>query len=272
MLWFNRREREEKSKTVRPPIEMLETRTLFSTAATVVATVPGPIPGPTIAGVVVHDKIGVNIANNDVVHARGRATIALFISTDNVLSSDDAQIQTPKSYPLNIAPGHNRTIKINVKSFPQNLNGSYYILAQVTGSAVNPVTAASTTLITVEQPEKDLAGVVVHAPAHGHAGHRIPVRVQVTNDGNILAHGKLAVAFALSASQDGSSPTGLGSLTRPINLKPGKSVMLNFSVPLALGVPTGNEYVVATVDPSNAFLDPNLSNNTSTDQTPIIIT
>ncbi|HWF43842.1 MAG TPA: CARDB domain-containing protein, partial [Candidatus Kapabacteria bacterium] len=103
-------------------------------------------------------------------------------------------------------------------------------------------------------------------------GRRVPVSVTVTNDGNILAKGNLAVNFGLSATQDGATPASLGSLTKRINLKPGKSTVVHFSVPLALGVATGSQYVVATVDPSNAFLDPNLVNNVFTDQQPITIT
>ena len=273
MFSFKRRSRDVRFRPVGAGIEQLEPRAYLSaTPATIAVTVPGPIPGSEIAGVVVNDRIGVNISDNDVVKAHGKATIALFASVDQTLSSDDAQLQDASVVPVNIAPGRNHTFKIRVKSFPQNLNGTYYILAEVTGTGVNPAIASSTSTIAIEQAEIDLANTAVSAPLNGHAGHHIPVTVHLTNDGNIPAKGPLAVAFSLSATQDGASPVSLATLTRHINLKPGVSTVLHFSVPLALGIPTGNEYVVVNLDPSDAFLDSNLANNILVDQQPITIT
>ena len=81
------------------------------------------------------------------------------------------------------------------------------------------------------------------------------------------------MGFGISETPDGSTvPVSLGSLTKRILLKPGKSSVIHFMVPLPLGIPTGNQYIVATVDPSNAFLDPNLANNINVGQAPVSIT
>ena len=48
--------------------------------------------------------------------------------------------------------------------------------------------------------------------------------------------------------------------------------MIKYVVSLPLGSPVGNEYLVADVDPSNLFMDSNLTNNVSVGQVPISIT
>ena len=263
----------KKSQSVRPAIETLEGRAYLSgVPATVAVTVPGPIPSAVIAGVKANDKISVNVANNDVNRAKGRISITLFASLDNTLSVDDAQIQPATIAGIAIAPGHNHSYKINVKTFPQNLSGNYFILANVAGTGVNTQVGASITQANVLPAFRDLAGTVLSAPGNGRVGHKIPVTVQVTNSGNIPAKGSLGVEFGLSLSNAGTSPVALGTLSKPISIKPGQSKVIHFSVPLAVGLPTGNQYIVADVDPNNVFLDPNLANNINTFQTPISVT
>ena len=53
--------------------------------------------------------------------------------------------------PEHYAPGKNHTFRIHVKAFPQNLNGTYFIIGEITGTAVNSSVASSTTTIAVEQ-------------------------------------------------------------------------------------------------------------------------
>jgi CARDB len=95
------------------------------------------------------------------------------------------------------------------------------------------------------------------------------VTLNLTNDGNTAAAGPLLIAFAASPNADGSDPFNLVTLSTPIKLAPGASKLLRLKVPLPIGAPTGNEFLVTTVDPNNAFADPNESNNVSISVTAI---
>jgi hypothetical protein len=255
-----------------PAVEPLESRAYMSVVpATVTVTVPGPVPAQVLAGVKVNSKIGVNLANNDTVRAHGRFTLTLFASTDQTLSVGDAQIFTGNES-ASIASGKNHTYKITVKTFPQNLSGNYFILAEVSGPAVNPAVGASISAVSIQQPFIDLGNLVTQSPLTARVGHKFAITLKVTNNGNIPAKGPLAIALGLSNSPAGSAPFSLGTLSKSINLKPGASKLLHLSVPLPLGVVTGNEYIVADIDPANAFLDPNPANNTSVGQQAISVT
>ncbi|HET6250077.1 MAG TPA: CARDB domain-containing protein [Tepidisphaeraceae bacterium] len=273
-MFSRNRRRDHQSKPAQiAVIEPMEGRTYYAAnPATVTLTVSAPSPTAVIAGLRVNDKISVSIANNDVVKAGGKANVALFLSTDSTLSNDDVQVQTPSKIGLNIAAGRNHTYKLNVKMFPQNLNGTFFVIAELTGNGVNPVLGSSTATISVEQAFIDLSGAVTKTPSAGHVGKHIPVSVEVTNSGNILAKGPVSVAFSVSATPDGASAVPLATIVHHISLKPGKSSVIHFNVPVALGSPTGNQYVVADVDPSDAFLDSNLANNMTVGQQPITFT
>jgi hypothetical protein len=272
MLPLFRRSQKSSVRTAGPAIESLESRAYMSVVpATVAVTVPGPVPAQVLAGVKVKDKIAVNLANNDVIPARGRFTLTLFASTDQALSVDDAQIFTANES-INVAVGRSHTYKINVKAFPQNLVGNYFILAKVGGAAVNPAVGSSVTAVSIQQPQIDLAGLVTQTPLTAHVGHKFPISIKVTNNGNTAAKGPLTISLGLSQSPDGSSPASLATLSKRISLKPGASQVLRFNVALPLGVLTGNGYLVADVDPANAYLDPNLANNVSVGQQPVSVT
>ena len=62
----------------------------------------------------------------------------------------------------------------------------------------------------------------------------------------------------------GSSPVNLATLSKPIVIKPGKMQVLHFLVVLPLGIPTGNQFIVANVDPMRTCTTTqNLLNNNS---------
>lgn len=260
-----------------PLIEPLESRTLFAVGlpGTPVLTVNVPffseksyVSGqktPTL-------RVPVNVANDGTGTAPGVGDILLFASTDQTLSPDDAQL-TPRAVPraLGIPAGRNRTFQIPVTSLPVNLNGAYFILASVTTRAGLSGSAASTSTINVSPATVDLSAEIAHVPTNARVNGFLPVRLLVGNAGNVTAKGRLEISFFASPNPDGTNPTELGSTTRPILIPSGKARTLVFNVKLTVGVTTGNQFIVATVDPSNTFNDPTLADNTAVSLTPVSI-
>ena len=138
MSLFTRRSK-EKSGPVRPLIESLESRAYLSSALLITFS---SLPTSEIAGVKVNKPLSVNIANTgpDVLH--GPYTISLFTSTDQTFSGDDLPItqRTIRGTPIGV--GKNKTFKLNVKSYPLNLDNNYFIIGVVTpGNVVGASTA-----------------------------------------------------------------------------------------------------------------------------------
>lgn len=255
-------------QSAQPLVEFLEGRQLLSG---VVATIVSPLAsGPFIAGAHLHGRIGVNVANDNTTRLTDTAQFTIYASLDDVVA-DGYQITT-RPQAINIAAGRNRTFWMTFNAYPNNLNGSYYILGQITGANVGTVEAVSQTTVGIEQKTIDLATTILMAPINGRVNSHINVTVEVANNGNSVAKGILAMAFAFSANTDGSSAFQLGALNRNINIHPGKMTRLHYAIPIPPGSPTGNQYLVATADPNNVFLDSNLTNNTNVLQKAISIT
>jgi len=122
------------------------------------------------------------------------------------------------------------------------------------------------------KPRIDLTGRVSRYPSSAVLGKSMSVSMIIDDDGTKAAVGTLNVLFEFSTSPSGANPLQLATTTTPININVGASQTVRFSVPLALGLPTGHEYLVAVIDPTNAFSEANLSNKVSVTKTTIDVT
>lgn len=255
------------SSVAGPAVEALESRQLLS--STLLVTVPGPIPSSVIAGAKVNDRIGVSLANQGPDRANGVYTLTLFASPDSNVS-DGSEIATLTRH-INITDGNNKTIFVKVPLFPQNLDGDYEILAQVSGPSTANV-GVSSTPVAVSPSHVDLSNDVVSVSSKGRIGQKFTAVLDVTNLGNAIANNTLTTTFALSSSSTGANPFTVASLNTHIRIKPGASKVLHFRIPVAPGSPSGNQFVVATLDPANVFNDSSLGNNTAISLTPVSLT
>jgi hypothetical protein len=106
----------------------------------------------------------------------------------------------------------------------------------------------------------DLTGAILKAPTTAKAGKKVPITFNITNSSsaNVAAVGNIKINFDSSVDGLLSDATVLTSTMKKINLKPGKSMKVTFSVALSS---TG--FVVVDVDPGNAVFkdDANPANN-----------
>jgi hypothetical protein len=264
---FHRRTRKQNSEPQRATIESLESRALLSGTPALRVSVPGPIPVAAIAGAKVNDRIKVNIANDGTGKFSGRTIVTLYASPDGTYSSVDAQLSGVTSS-LSIPAGTNRTVFIKVAKFPQTLSGEFFLLANVI-TPTQTIVGVSTAKVDVSPPNIDLSDAITSVPSVVHLGGKMNATLNVSNHGNETATGTLGTLFALSTNSDGSNPFTVATLTKHINLKPGATTKLHLSVPVALGSPSGNQFIVAVVDPSDVFNDSNLANNTAVSTSPV---
>jgi hypothetical protein len=160
-------------------------------------------------------------------------------------------------------------VAVPLGRYPTVSNGNYFIVAAVTDPHGTTTSVASNATVDIAAAVIDLAGSIISIPAAGTIGKSLAVTLEVSNEGNSIAAGQLLIAFAASPGSDGSNPFELTTLSTRINLAPGTSKMLHLKIPLAIGTLAGPAFLVATVDPNNAFADPNQANNVAISATPI---
>jgi hypothetical protein len=269
MLAFRSRPRNQIFPSQRSVIESLESRKLLSGSGTLelLVTVPGPIPSTAVAGAKVNDRIEVKIFNDGTGSLRGRTAVTLYASPDGTFNDTDTQVGavTPS---LVIPAGSSRNIFITVSSFPQTLDGNYFLLADVVAPS-QTIQGVSGTAVDVSPGYVDLSNAITSLPAVGHPGGRISVTLDVSNLGNETATGTLDALFELSSSSNGSNPFQVANTTTHIRIKAGSAEKLHLSVPVALGSPSGNQFIVAVLDPNNVFNDSNPGNNTAISAAPV---
>jgi len=257
-------------RSVGPAVESLESRAYFSAGTPdLVASLPGTLAPSAISGAKFNGRISVNVANNGDGKTSGAYTFTLFASTDSTLDSGDSQIYTAKRG-LSVRPQKNKTLVFRVPTLPVNLDGSYHILAQVTGAQAS-ATGASGGVIAITPAHVDLSDTPATVPHTAALGKKMNVVLTIANGGNVAAKGVLDIAFAASSDPTGSAPFGLGTVTAHVNIKPSASKVLHLRVPLPLGAMSGNQYIVATVmvDPKDGVVDSNLLNNVSVSVQPV---
>ncbi len=113
----------------------------------------------------------------------------------------------------------------------------------------------------------DLSATVSIASPASHQvkpGQSAGVSIEVFNNGDTTATGRLATALSLSSSADGSSPIPVATMHKNIHVAAGAHVTFKVNTKLSVGFSPGTYFAVATVDPGNTFGESNLANNTAT--------
>jgi hypothetical protein len=179
----------------------------------------------------------------------------------------------------NLAPAASVTVTYSIPALSGAAstadNGTYTVAATSTSAnaVMNanglPVAGAQLGQFTVSVPVvtpngPDLvASVTARNPATAVAGTRFAgaTRVTVLNSGNALAKGKIAINLYASLSETTSGATLLETVTRNINLKPGKSTPIalpGFKWPAGVA---GNFFLVADVNATGTISESSYTDN-----------
>ena len=116
----------------------------------------------------------------------------------------------------------------------------------------------------------DLAVLSVTGAPVGLMGQSVPVVFVVTNRGPSIAIGPWNHRIVLATDSTGASPMNLGNLAFPGNLASGASLTLTQQVILVNGT-AGTRYFGVVVDPEQATIDPDRSNNSRFSVTPVVV-
>lgn len=201
---------------------------------------------------------------------KGTASAQVLLSKD-ANPSDSVFTLASGHTALKLASGKSRTLPLRfARSIPASVApGTYNVLLVTTDPSGATQTAVSQQL-TVAAPTVDLTGTVVKAPATAKAGRKAPLTftVENTSAANVAASGAVQVQFEMSADGLLADASVVDSVSKRVNLKPGKSMRFTVSLPLS-----ATSFVVVDVDPGNAAFpnDANPANNVFATSNAIIV-
>jgi hypothetical protein len=268
---FVRRGRVNQASSI--AMESLEPRAYFD----LVPSFTGTLPGSLVATEKNTSMVTVDLTNTGATTIKGPYTLTVYASTSSTFgAATDTPIATATKSAPSLATGKFTSDKFKLTDFPDVANGSYFLLAQITGSlaGAGDNVAASSSAITVTDPIIDLSNSVsLVAPASGELqpGKPFTASVDVFNNGNVLASGPLLIDVDVSTSPDGSSPVPIGVLKENLHLAPGANKIFKQTAKVPLGYIPGAYYFVTTVDPADTFHESNTDNNTAVSPTALTV-
>ena len=252
-------------------IEPLEGRTFFD----LVPSIAGVLPSELVATVKNNSQVTVDLTNTGGSSVSGAFTVALFASTSPVLG---AAVDTPvgsitesRAFGVGIV----RDVKFKLTDFPDVANGSYYLLAEVTGPLAGTTdnVAVSNTTIGVADPFVDLSdtvSIVGSANSEVLPGKRVGFTLEVFNNGNIPVSGLLTTDVGLTA--DAGATVIPFPVTAPhIRILAGGHQLIHVTETVPVGFVPGSYDWDVTVDPADTFNESDTTNNNALSTTPLTV-
>jgi hypothetical protein len=102
-------------------------------------------------------------------------------------------------------------------------------------------------------------------------GQSFSVAVEVFNNGDTTAGGKLAINLGISTNADGLSPISEGTITKEIHIAAGGHTIVKLSKKVPVGFTPAAYYGVADIDPGDTFSETNLANNSAVSAAPLTV-
>jgi hypothetical protein len=217
-----------------------------------------PLPSSVVATIPLSSRNPLTLTASSAV--KGAASAQVLLSKDTN-PSDSAFTLASGHMALNLASGKSRSLPLRfAKSIPASVApGTYNVLLVSTDPSGATQTAVSQQL-TIAPATVDLTGSFLRAPPSVKAGQKVPLTFTIANStaANVPASGVVQVQFETSSDGLLSDASVVDSVTKRIDLKPGKGMTFTVSLPLS-----ATSFVVVDVDPGNAKFpsDANPANN-----------
>jgi fibronectin-binding autotransporter adhesin len=244
---------------------------LVAAGVDLVAKLLSSLPASALAGL--KATATVSVSEGGTTPAVGTVTLTLSVATD--AAGDGAVTVKTLAERVNLKQGQGRTYKVPF-AYPATASGGYYLLASVTdGSALpadlNPAnnTAASPAAVDVAPAFVSLGGSALSTAATLEPGRTATVSLDVTNDGNVTAKGRVALELLLSTDASPDDGIQVAGLPEVVGLAPGKSKGLRVSFKLAAGFRAGTYDLIALVDPTDGLGSDDRSDAVVVDASPV---
>ncbi|MCK5269652.1 MAG: hypothetical protein KAJ46_02660 [Sedimentisphaerales bacterium] len=212
----------------------------------------------------------INVTNEGNATAQGKVDIGLYLSEDENYDEDDIFVEQLTDQSIYLAPGMTRPF-FSFLTLPEvEFSGDYHLLAKIEpeetlydDDLTNNVVVSDTT-IQVAPPFVDLTVQIdTRNWTDGLEGDRGLVFVNVTNDGNITANGKVNLQIYLSADETlDEGDTSIMEMTNQfVYLWPGMTRPFFSFLTLPEVEATGDYHLLAEITPEASLND--ITNNIS---------
>jgi hypothetical protein len=250
-----------------PLVEPLERRELFSADLTA-AFEPLPAMLPSGGG----DQVTVRLENVGSSAQRGRVTVSLLASSDGS-TGPGATLLTSAVEPVHLNVGKSVSLALRFLSPASLPDGNYFLVGEVSAAGIASSQIVSAGPVTIIQPFVDLTSRIATLPVSAvGTGRRLSqMTIDVTNQGNVAAIGRVSIEVYVSVDgklDDSAIPLNV-SLPRSVHILPGKTVPLKVFFTALPGVPPGQYYLLAQVNPGRGIVDRDAANNLSASAYPV---
>lgn len=228
------------------------TVTLLSAGPNLVASMTTKMPASVVAGTHSSGRATVTVTNAGTQLAKGTIVINVYASTTPSIPGG-APLLLTLTKKVNLKPGKHVSFGLPRFTWPANLNGGYFLVANVNATQAIAETnyadnvAASATAVTVAPPFVDLANLWNGTlPRVLTAAKKVSIPVLLKNNGNVAAKGTATITIQASVSGTSVGATTLGTATPKVNVGAGKkqTARATFTMPT---LAAGTYHILVTV-------------------------
>ena len=231
----------------------------------IVPTFDSTLPTAVVSGS--SGSVKVDLTNTSSTLFTGPITITLYATAGTTLGSTDSPFATLTIYRVKLKAGAVKTFRIKF-TYPAGIaSGSYNIIAQAnaTGTNTNPITALSPAAVSISPATVDLSTSFHGSALTVNPGHNGTATVIISNQGNVAAVGTFTLSLFASDNTvlDSTATLISHTITRAINLKPGRTITLHVRFAAPLNRVAGSYNVIASTSASTKVADANGANDTA---------
>jgi uncharacterized delta-60 repeat protein len=229
---------------------------LVTAGVDLVARLLSTLPGSVLGGL--KAAVTINITESGTQIASGTATITLQIA-DDAAGDGAVTVGKPTTERISLKQSQGRSYKLAF-SYPASLpTGQYYLVVNVADGPTlsdlntNNNTVASPGAVSIAPPFITLAGSGLTALGALTPGRVATFSLDITNTGNVLAHGRTTIDLYLSSDDLPADGTALAPTPLAISLPAGKAHAYRFGLKLPTTVAAGVFNLLAQLDPANSL-------------------
>jgi hypothetical protein len=250
-------------------IEPLEARAYFDLVPSIVGAIPTTLI-PTLRN---NSHVTVDLTSSASTTASGAYTVTLLTSTTPDLTG--ATPVTTVSSSGAFRAGRPKSVRFSLSDFPDVPDGSYYLLAEVTGplAGVTDNAAGSISTVAITDPFIDLSDSVIIPNAGSDQvlpGKRVAFSLEVFNNGNITATGLLPTDVGLTPDA-GATVIPVTPAKPSIRIAAGGHETVRVTETIPKGFTPGTYSWDVAVDPADSFSESNTTNNTALSTTELTV-
>ena len=210
----------------------------------------------------------VTVTDKGTDRATGKLVVLIQFATD--AAGSNAVTARSLTQKANLLPGKSKTVRVSF-NYPTGLPaGGYFLITLVTGGTSTAAEldgannrAASAAAVTINPAVIVLSGSTLTAKSPVAAGTVVPVSLTLTNAGNVVAKGRIAVALYLSTDGAVAGATPLAVPPVTLSLAPNKPRVIKLSATLPAAVAAGTYTLLAVVDAGHTLGPADLSDATT---------